>query len=54
MIADRLGYFEDPEGGGWDIQKFFKEKGDEVTAITDDTVIEIVRKMDWSDDEETK
>mmetsp|Transcript_25484 Transcript_25484/g.36524 ORF Transcript_25484/g.36524 Transcript_25484/m.36524 type:complete len:262 (+) Transcript_25484:1-786(+) len=48
LIADRLGYFEDPDGGGWDIQKFLlKEKrGEEFTTVTDDNqLIEIVKNF---------
>ena len=57
LIADRLGYFEDPNGGGWDIQKFLlKEKrGEEFTTVTDDNqLIEIVKNFKSEPEPETK
>jgi hypothetical protein len=37
LIADRLGYFEDPVDGGWDVQKFLHERKEFATIITDET-----------------
>jgi protein import protein ZIM17 len=42
LIADRLGYFEDSSAGGWDIEAFLKEKGESITTVTHDTVLEIL------------
>mmetsp|Transcript_20010 Transcript_20010/g.41847 ORF Transcript_20010/g.41847 Transcript_20010/m.41847 type:complete len:183 (-) Transcript_20010:17-565(-) len=41
LIADRLGFFEDREGGGWDVEKFLKEKGEDVTAVHEGNVLEV-------------
>mmetsp|Transcript_19678 Transcript_19678/g.39142 ORF Transcript_19678/g.39142 Transcript_19678/m.39142 type:complete len:82 (-) Transcript_19678:197-442(-) len=40
LIADRLGFFEDEEGG-WDIEKFMDRMGDKVQAINDDNILEL-------------
>lgn len=44
LIADRLGYFEDSEGGGWDIEKFIKEQGDNIKAVNEDNVLELTMR----------
>ncbi|GMH73014.1 hypothetical protein TrST_g10211 [Triparma strigata] len=44
LIADRLGYFEDKGDGGWDIQKFLKEQGGNVNAVTEDGILELTMK----------
>jgi hypothetical protein len=41
LIADRLGFFEDKEGGGWDVEKFMKEKGEDVMAVNEGNVLEL-------------
>ncbi|GMH54454.1 hypothetical protein TrRE_jg9413 [Triparma retinervis] len=41
LIADRLGFFEDREGGGWDVEKFMKAKGEDVTAVHEGNVLEL-------------
>jgi protein import protein ZIM17 len=41
LIADRLGYFEDKGNGGWDIEKAMAKMGENVTAVTNDNVLEL-------------
>lgn len=41
LIADRLGYFEDKDGGGWDIEKAMARMGENVKAFTNDNVLEL-------------
>ena len=44
LIADRLGYFEDKGDGGGAIQKFLKEQGENVNAVTEDGILELTMK----------
>jgi len=44
LIADRLGYFQDSSEGGWDIETYIRNKGESITTITHDTVLEILEK----------
>lgn len=44
LIADRLGWFEDMDDdfeGGWDIEKALARAGENVTAVTNDNVLEM-------------
>ena len=42
LIADNLGFFEDdPDGGGWNIEKALARMGKDVTVITNDNVMEV-------------
>ncbi|GMI05675.1 hypothetical protein TrLO_g9242 [Triparma laevis f. longispina] len=44
LIADRLGYFEDKNDGGWDIEKFLKEQGEKVNAVSEEGILELTMK----------
>jgi protein import protein ZIM17 len=41
LIADNLGFFEDQEDGGWNIEKAMAKMGDNVKVVTDDNVFEV-------------
>jgi mitochondrial protein import protein ZIM17 len=46
LIADNLGFFEDREDGGWNIEKAMEKMGQPVTLVTDDNVMEVVSVED--------
>jgi mitochondrial protein import protein ZIM17 len=41
LIADNLGFFEDREDGGWNIQKAMEKIGQDVKLVTNDNVMEL-------------
>jgi hypothetical protein len=50
LIADRLGYFEDPVDGGWDVQKFLHGRKEITKIITDETeLMEFVESTQGDD-----
>ncbi len=50
LIADRLGYFEDPVDGGWDIQKFLNGRKEITKIITDEAeLMEFVESTQGDD-----
>jgi len=41
LIADNLGYFEEQEDGGWNIEKAMEKMGEHAKLVTNDNVWEL-------------